>query len=74
MLHNWLLRAVAGRRRICRYVRHHGPAPPVGMGSGWLPGYEAPSRFGSAMPRHAQLQLDVYGELIDAFISRAWPS
>jgi GH15 family glucan-1,4-alpha-glucosidase len=66
--HNWLLRAVAGapdnmqimygimgQRRLLEWE-----AP-------WLPGYEGaqPVRIGNAA--HAQLQLDVYGELIDAF-------
>jgi GH15 family glucan-1,4-alpha-glucosidase len=66
--HNWLLRAVAGapvnmqimygimgRRRLLEWE------------SNWLPGYGGaqPVRVGNAA--HAQLQLDVYGELIDAF-------
>ena len=66
--HNWLLRSVAGapanmqimygitgRRRLLEWE------------ASWLPGYEgaSPVRVGNAA--HAQLQLDVYGELIDAF-------
>lgn len=66
--HNWLLRAVAGgaidmqimygimgQRRLLEWE-----VP-------WLKGYEGalPVRVGNAA--HAQLQLDVYGELIDAF-------
>ena len=66
--HNWLLRAVAGspadmqimysitgQRRLLEWEAH------------WLPGYERsrPVRFGNAA--HAQLQLDVYGELMDTF-------
>ena len=66
--HNWLQRAVAGfpanmqimygimgQRRLLEWE-----VP-------WLDGYEGsqPVRIGNAA--HAQLQLDVYGELIDAF-------
>ena len=32
----------------------------------WLPGYDGHGRFGSATPRIDQLQLDVYGEMMDA--------
>jgi GH15 family glucan-1,4-alpha-glucosidase len=66
--HNWLLRAAAGspvhmqimygiwgQRRLLEWEAE------------WLAGYEGaqPVRVGNAA--HAQLQLDVYGELIDAF-------
>ncbi len=65
--HSWLLRAVAGspgdmqimygimgERRLLEWEAH------------WLPGYQGaqPVRVGNAA--HAQLQLDVYGELVDA--------
>jgi len=66
--HSWLLRAAAGapvnmqimygidgRRRLLEWE------------ADWLPGYEGaqPVRIGNAA--HAQLQLDVFGELMDAF-------
>jgi GH15 family glucan-1,4-alpha-glucosidase len=66
--HQWLLRAaggspvnmqimygIMGQRRLLEWEAK------------WLPGYEGakPVRVGNAA--HAQLQLDVYGELIDAF-------
>ena len=66
--HRWLLRAAAGtpanlqimygimgQRRLREWEAE------------WLPGYEGsqPVRIGNAA--HAQLQLDVYGELMDAF-------
>jgi GH15 family glucan-1,4-alpha-glucosidase len=65
--YSWLLRAVAGspadmqimygimgERRLLEWEAH------------WLPGYQGaqPVRVGNAA--HAQLQLDVYGELVDA--------
>ncbi|WP_316190760.1 glycoside hydrolase family 15 protein [Bradyrhizobium sp. SZCCHNS2096] len=66
--HNWLLRAAAGapahmqimygimgQRRLTEWIAE------------WLSGYEGsqPVRIGNAA--HAQLQIDVFGELIDAF-------
>jgi GH15 family glucan-1,4-alpha-glucosidase len=66
--HNWLLRAVAGspdNMQIMYGIR--GQRRLSEWEAGWLPGYEGaqPVRIGNAA--HAQLQLDVYGELIDAF-------
>jgi GH15 family glucan-1,4-alpha-glucosidase len=65
---NWLLRAAAG------YPAHMqimygimGQRRLLEWEADWLPGYEGaqPVRVGNAA--HAQLQLDVYGELVDAF-------
>ena len=66
--HNWLLRAVAGspvNMQIMYGIM--GQRRLLEWEAGWLPGYEGaqPVRIGNAA--HAQLQLDVYGELIDAF-------
>jgi GH15 family glucan-1,4-alpha-glucosidase len=66
--HNWLLRAAAGwpsNMQIMYGIM--GQRRLLEWEAGWLPGYEGaqPVRVGNAA--HAQLQLDVYGELIDAF-------
>ncbi|MGH6741596.1 MAG: glycoside hydrolase family 15 protein, partial [Bradyrhizobium sp.] len=66
--HGWLLRAVAGapaKMQIMYGIM--GQRRLLEWEAGWLPGYEGaqPVRIGNAA--HAQLQLDVYGELMDAF-------
>jgi GH15 family glucan-1,4-alpha-glucosidase len=66
--HSWLLRAAAGapdRMQIMYGI--WGQRRLLEWEAGWLDGYEGaqPVRLGNAA--HAQLQLDVYGELIDAF-------
>jgi GH15 family glucan-1,4-alpha-glucosidase len=66
----WLLRAVAGSPDQLRPLyglagEHRTPE----MMLSWLPGYEgsAPVRIGNAAG--GQLQLDVYGEVLDAFLA-----
>jgi GH15 family glucan-1,4-alpha-glucosidase len=66
--HNWLLRAAAGapgNMQIMYGIK--GQRRLLEWEADWLPGYEGakPVRVGNAA--HAQLQIDVYGELIDAF-------
>ncbi|MFL6789883.1 MAG: glycoside hydrolase family 15 protein [Bradyrhizobium sp.] len=66
--HNWLLRAAAGSPANVQIMYGiMGQRRLLEWEAGWLPGYEGarPVRVGNAA--HAQLQLDVYGELIDAF-------
>jgi GH15 family glucan-1,4-alpha-glucosidase len=66
--HNWLLRAVAGAPANLQIMYGiMGQRRLLEWEADWLPGYEGakPVRVGNAA--HAQLQLDVYGELIDAF-------
>lgn len=66
--HNWLLRAAAGSPSNMQIMYGiWGQRRLLEWEASWLDGYEGakPVRVGNAA--HAQLQLDVYGELIDAF-------
>jgi len=66
--HNWLLRAAAGAPANMQIMYGiMGQRRLTEWQADWLPGYEGslPVRVGNAA--HAQLQLDVYGELMDAF-------
>jgi GH15 family glucan-1,4-alpha-glucosidase len=64
---NWLLRAVAGDPSSLQIMYGmHGERRLTELELSWLPGYEnsRPVRLGNAASR--QLQLDVYGEVMDA--------
>ncbi len=66
--HHWLLRAVAGSPKDMQIMYSiSGKRRLLEWEAPWLSGYggSEPVRFGNAA--HAQLQLDVYGELMDAF-------
>jgi GH15 family glucan-1,4-alpha-glucosidase len=66
--YNWLLRAAGGAPADMQIMYGiMGQRRLLEWEADWLPGYEGarPVRVGNAA--HAQLQLDVYGELIDAF-------
>ncbi len=64
---DWLLRAVAGRPDQVQIM--YGPAGEQRLTElelGWLPGYEGSRPVRSGNGAHDQLQIDVFGEVLDA--------
>ena len=65
---DWLLRAVAGRPEDAQIM--YGPAGEhrlTELELGWLPGFEGSGPVRTGNGAHGQFQLDVFGEVLDAF-------
>ena len=65
---DWLLRAVAGQpHELQTMYSIMGDRRLTEMELDWLPGYENSSPVHTGNAAHSQFQLDVYGEVLDAF-------
>ena len=62
----WCARSAAGPEQLQIMYGINGERRLTEMELGWLPGYQGASRCASATAPHGQLQLDVFGELMDA--------